>query len=510
MIKILSYQSDEWWDTLTVTQQKEYLKLHPKSKRKVKQGGPTPAKKPATVAPAPSAKGKSEKPIPATRGKAANVEKPESIKPGEKFEYKFRGEWVPVTVTGNRDDRIFFIFTNKDGDKVNLFVDHFRVKDEDGGFVRPLKQKSKRTTDQGVDKLIFKTDIKNEIEAGQDLIQKRVPGNTKYKMKKEVTEVLTSELTGKLDLPTSADFLKQIFISSGASVGKNAPVEKQFVSMIIERWAQSSTSKVSKLVQQRVSKRFGTDPTIRGDDPDKPWKLGKSTDQAKLEKAIDTVVDHMYNKTQELLKANGVKGLYLHRGFFPQDEKTGKALETGNQTLSKRTIQLNPMSSFTSSPLIAGNFGRFIIHTYVPAERILTACITGLGCLDEAEYVVVGSTKPEQVFMSNVKSEGYKSSMPKIWDYVKQGKEIAMSKDFVIHVDEGDNADWTKKTWNLDFKYGSPEYKQWLKKNGMTDQEFRKTPAYRLGIHGKKDVEYKEEKSTIDTAYAKAMERILG
>lgn len=46
------------------------------------------------------------------------------------------------------------------------------------------------------------------------------------------------------------------------------------------------------------------------------------------------------------------------------------------------------------------------------------------------------------------------------------------------------NADWTKQVWDLPFEYGTDEFLEWLKKQGMTLAEFKKLPAYRLGVLG--------------------------
>lgn len=45
-----------------------------------------------------------------------------------------------------------------------------------------------------------------------------------------------------------------------------------------------------------------------------------------------------------------------------------------------------------------------------------------------------------------------------------------------------DNADWTKQTWDLPFAYGSDEFRDWLKAQGMTLAEFKRLPAYRLAL----------------------------
>ncbi len=43
-------------------------------------------------------------------------------------------------------------------------------------------------------------------------------------------------------------------------------------------------------------------------------------------------------------------------------------------------------------------------------------------------------------------------------------------------------ADWTKKTWDFPFEYGSEEFYEWLRRSGMTLAEFKKLPCYYLAL----------------------------
>ena len=43
------------------------------------------------------------------------------------------------------------------------------------------------------------------------------------------------------------------------------------------------------------------------------------------------------------------------------------------------------------------------------------------------------------------------------------------------------NADWTKQSWDLP-EYKSKEFMDWLKFSGMTLEQFKKLPVYKLNI----------------------------
>ena len=44
-----------------------------------------------------------------------------------------------------------------------------------------------------------------------------------------------------------------------------------------------------------------------------------------------------------------------------------------------------------------------------------------------------------------------------------------------------ENADWTKQSWDLP-KYKSKEFMDWLKSSGMTLEQFRKLPVYKINL----------------------------
>lgn len=59
-------------------------------------------------------------------------------------------------------------------------------------------------------------------------------------------------------------------------------------------------------------------------------------------------------------------------------------------------------------------------------------------------------------------------------------------KVFNIDANE-DDANWVKQTWDLPFEPDSLEQAAWCRAQGITEEEFRKGPAYRLGAERRKD-----------------------
>jgi hypothetical protein len=64
-------------------------------------------------------------------------------------------------------------------------------------------------------------------------------------------------------------------------------------------------------------------------------------------------------------------------------------------TVQHLPVMLNPLSSFALNQTTAAGFGNTLIYVDVPKERILGSTLTGFGCLNEYEFVVIGAAEPE-------------------------------------------------------------------------------------------------------------------
>lgn len=108
---------------------------------------------------------------------------------------------------------------------------------------------------------------------------------------------------------------------------------------------------------------------------------GENTRPATLRKAVRA----MYEMTQADLADQGIRGdLLLFRGTTL--ERDARAPRSG-QTVRTPT---NAASSWTSERDVAQNFGGQVMARRVPVARILSSPVTGLGCLREFEFVVLG------------------------------------------------------------------------------------------------------------------------
>lgn len=219
----------------------------------------------------------------------------------------------------------------------------------------------------------------------------------------------------------------------------------------------------------------------------------------------------MYDNTQEYFSKKGITEVTLYRGFTYNkaglQDPTGSPAklpdtsQSGWSNVVSAEAKLQPMSSFSTSADVAAGFtgdsgGEAVTIKLdkVPAEDIIGTALTGFGCLNEQEMVVLGnSIKP-----CSVSRDGYTFAKKdkdgnEVWlDALKNHKrpgstdtddvqkslrvrtrlpQLSLDKD--LH-----NADWTKRTWDT-AAGGSSELKRYLRASGMTIAKFKQLPIFR-------------------------------
>lgn len=101
--------------------------------------------------------------------------------------------------------------------------------------------------------------------------------------------------------------------------------------------------------------------------------------------AVKAILTEMHAETQKRFKEQGVKSVVLYRGTtasIPEDDIFN--------------LKSNSLESWTISQPVARNFGYNIIKAEVPVERILSTSHTGLGALNEYEFIVIGNKPGDQ------------------------------------------------------------------------------------------------------------------
>lgn len=173
-------------------------------------------------------------------------------------------------------------------------------------------------------------------------------------------------------------------------------------SQMVSEWAHTANdaSEWALNLQDNAVSVFGLKGTA-------PWDESLMTRHFGYEDKVRSVQQDFlraqYASTQEYLKANGVTEVRLSRGYHFWDE--GSAPEWARSE-GEANVPLRPISSWSSSTLVAEEFATgsdgaiqnaSVITAVVPAERILSTARTGVGCLNEYEFTVLGGTDPVNV-----------------------------------------------------------------------------------------------------------------
>jgi hypothetical protein len=108
----------------------------------------------------------------------------------------------------------------------------------------------------------------------------------------------------------------------------------------------------------------------------------------------------MYEETQASFQAQGITRVNAWRGVTLKAVDTPAAVQAiGIGETTQVQVELQPASSLSSSKTTArsfagstrgGNTG-VMLHAAVPVQHILGTCVTGVGCLNGWEFVVMNA-----------------------------------------------------------------------------------------------------------------------
>ena len=65
-------------------------------------------------------------------------------------------------------------------------------------------------------------------------------------------------------------------------------------------------------------------------------------------------------------------------------------------------IRMNALESWSFDPDTAAGFGDLVLQVDVPASRVISTARTGLGCLHEYEFVLIGSNSSEYAAIATI------------------------------------------------------------------------------------------------------------
>ena len=243
-----------------------------------------------------------------------------------------------------------------------------------------------------------------------------------------------------------------------------------FAQHFVDQWANTSNDheKDSLMVQEVVKKVFNLDEAAPVDSLENYSDIKNVQEGAEfelsnnrpLEKALTALVKAQYANTQAYLASKGVTEVIIYRGmnhpelaedlkeyrlshFYKLEERGEIELEerdgvsaddrnsdiTGNisdeefdefvpEGVVNISMKMRPLSSFSVERGIANSFrtsdgsqgskdeGVFL-KTRVPVARIFATPLTGVGCLDESEFVILGGELDAKASRSSASDEDF-------------------------------------------------------------------------------------------------------
>jgi hypothetical protein len=198
---------------------------------------------------------------------------------------------------------------------------------------------------------------------------------------------------------------------------KNMPLARVYrvVAGIVDEWASTSqdSSPRARALQETYRKvfrlknaerEFGNKENVRPEVQTKTKDILRQCGGF-----LEAYVKEQYRMTQEFLKKKKFKYVTIYRGMDLGKSKEGRAYYN---TLSGEgnviNMSLQPASSFSASLDTANEFASdsdtdstIIIATRVPIERVISTAMTGIGCGEETEVVIMGGELPAYVVRSD-------------------------------------------------------------------------------------------------------------
>jgi hypothetical protein len=118
------------------------------------------------------------------------------------------------------------------------------------------------------------------------------------------------------------------------------------------------------------------------------------------ERIIEVSLDAQYNATQSWFQEQGISEVTLYRG-----------METDTPA-GTQEVNMRPLSSWSLNEATADAFGQTVLQATFPVERILSIPLTGIGCLNEYEAVVLGGRITAEVTVNDVMGFDPAEEMP--------------------------------------------------------------------------------------------------
>ncbi|WP_371517705.1 hypothetical protein [Kitasatospora sp. NBC_01300] len=165
------------------------------------------------------------------------------------------------------------------------------------------------------------------------------------------------------------------------------------VNQMVATWAMTSNDEDSRAlsVQETARDAFGLHPAA--DWPSTDQLVRETADhRAAFGTGYAAMLAAMWDRTQNHLAEADLGSLTVWRGVATPDGRPPAGWAADGSTLSDPLLR--PLSAFALDPDTAHDFAvaegpGIVMSAIVPAGRVIATPVTGLGCLDESEVVIL-------------------------------------------------------------------------------------------------------------------------
>jgi len=215
--------------------------------------------------------------------------------------------------------------------------------------------------------------------------------------KRKVTDALTARLRGREGW--DPDAVIEAFDYQRMSYGYEvAQADQNAIGQLINNWARTSSDQDRRALALQIAAReefgleakaFGAGFTNAEAAAAEMAKAEVLLAQSGVRSSLRMFLRAQYDETQALLKQEGISSFTVYRGM-----KTRQGTLFGDPGLKAVDVTDNPLASWSPRWGVAKRFeGGAMLQAEVPAELVLSTPLTGFGCANEFELVIMNAAR---------------------------------------------------------------------------------------------------------------------
>ena len=250
---------------------------------------------------------------------------------------------------------------------------------------------------------------------------------------------------------------------------------------MLAAWAADSGhgNKVSLGMQHAAQQEFGLNDADTGHLPNLADHPSIHAHIPMLRHALRGMYDH----TQRFLASKGIKNVTLHRGMHLGGYQLppGQVAEAHSQPISSFTPHLRTANGFVQNSQYPSDPRHgVLLGGSVPAHQVLSTARTGLGCLEEHEYTLLGGRMHTLIAHgqpAHALEDDHFHEIARQVGALRKAREQVPTHFLQIDRDPH-NADWAKRTWDLPDGHDLHALRRQIAAHGLTVSQFLRTPFY--------------------------------